>query len=117
MHLREAVFDEFRGITNRNVWQQVEVDGHAGELVEVIDCLRTDDLLCGCYGAQRHEVGGSSSGGRDCSTACAARAEASSSVTMNVKVVKSGRLCPLVVFQLDIQLVSVLRLCVYIESC
>src|SRR5438094_233717 len=75
MHLCEAVFDEFRGITDRNVWQEVEVDGDACELVEVIDRLRTNDLLGRCDRAQRHEVGDRASSGRDRSTACSGRAE------------------------------------------
>ena len=57
VHLRETVFNEFRGIPNRNVRQQIEVDGHAGELVEVINCLRTDDLLCRRDGAHGDEIG------------------------------------------------------------
>src|SRR6266446_2615549 len=56
-HLCEAVFDEFGRVTNRDVREQVEVDGHAGELIEVIDRLWTNDLLCRCYGAERHEIG------------------------------------------------------------
>ena len=38
--------------------QQIEIDGDAGELIEVIDRLRTDDLRCRCYGAQRNEISG-----------------------------------------------------------
>src|SRR5438105_15856364 len=56
MHLCETVFDEFGRVTDCDVRQQVEIDGHAGELIEVIDCLWTDDLLCRCYCAQRDEI-------------------------------------------------------------
>src|SRR5438128_2617744 len=110
MHLREAVLDEFRGITDRNVWEQVEVDSHAGELVEVIDRLRTNDLLCRCYGAQRHKVGGSTSCGRDCSTASSARAEIATGIAAHVKIIEIGRLSALVVFHLENHLILVLRL-------
>src|SRR5438876_568546 len=90
VHLCEAVFDEFRGITDRNVWQQVEVDSHAGELVEVIDCLWANDLLGRCYRAQRHEIGGGTGSGCDRSTACSCSAEGAAGVTAYVKVVRSA---------------------------
>ena len=90
MHLCEAVFDEFRGITDRNVWQEVEVDGDACELVEVIDRLRTNDLLCRCYRAQRHKVGDSASSGRDRSTACSGRAEIATGIAAHVKIIEIG---------------------------
>ena len=110
MHLREAVFDKFGGITDRDSREQVEVDGHTRELVEVIDRLRTDDLLCCCYGAQRHEIGCSTGGCRDCSTTGSTRAEAAASVATHVEVVQVGRLSALVVFHFEDYLVLVLRL-------
>src|SRR6266516_1521595 len=110
MHLREAVFDEFRGITDRNIWQQVEVDSHAGELVEVIDCLRTNDLLCRGYRAQRHEVGRSASSGRDRSTACSAGAERAAGIAAHVKIIEIGRLGALAVLHFENYLILVLGL-------
>src|ERR1700719_3581531 len=98
MHLCEAVFDKFGGITDRNIREQVEIDSYTRELVEVIDRLRTDDLLCRCYGAQRYEVGLSTGGGCDCSTARSARAKVAASVAANVEVVEVGRLSALVIF-------------------
>src|SRR5437773_5317372 len=110
VHLCEAVFDEFRGITDRNVWQEVEVDGHAGELIEVIDRLWTNNLLCRCDRAQRHKVGGSAGSGRDRTTACSTGAEAAAGVTAHVKIIQIGRLGALVIFDLENHLILVLRL-------
>src|SRR5438067_5751590 len=110
LHLREAVFDEFRGIADRDVWKQVEVDGYACELVEVIDCLRTNDLLARCYSAQRHEIGGSTCGGCDVSTACSCSAKAATGVTAHIKVVKISRRRALTVLHFQDDLVLILGL-------
>src|SRR6266550_451061 len=110
MHLCEAVFDEFRGITDRNVWQEVEVDGDACELVEVIDRLRTNDLLGRCDRAQRHEVGDRASSGRDRSTACSGRAEIATGIAAHVKIIEIGRLGALAVLHFKNYLILVLGL-------
>ena len=57
MYLRKRVFDKFRGITNRNVREQIKINRDAGELIEVIHRLRTNDLARRCYSAQRNEIG------------------------------------------------------------
>jgi hypothetical protein len=45
MHLRERIFDELRRVADRDAGQQIKIDGDAGELIEMIHCLRPDDLL------------------------------------------------------------------------
>ena len=41
----------------RNAWQQIEINRDAGELVEMVHGLRSNDLTCRCYSAQRNEIG------------------------------------------------------------
>src|SRR5207245_9397928 len=46
LELREGVLDILGSIADGDVWQQVEVERDAGELVYMVDCLRTDNFLC-----------------------------------------------------------------------
>src|SRR5215212_1899806 len=45
MDLREGVLDESGGIADRDVWQQVEVERDAGELIQMVHSLRADNFL------------------------------------------------------------------------
>src|ERR1700746_2498366 len=56
MDLCEGVLDELGGIPDGDVWQQVEIKRDAGELVQMIDSLRTDNFLCRCYNTQRYKI-------------------------------------------------------------
>src|ERR1700686_1774451 len=51
--LRKRTFDVLRRVTDRDNGQQIKIDGDAGELIEMVDCLRPDDPRCRCYRAQR----------------------------------------------------------------
>ena len=46
MDLREGILDELGGIADRDVWQQVEVECDAGELIQMVHRLRADNFLC-----------------------------------------------------------------------
>jgi hypothetical protein len=56
MDLREGILDGLGGISDRDVWRQVEVEGNAGELIQMIHRLRSDNFLCRCYDTHRDEV-------------------------------------------------------------
>src|SRR5215475_3650580 len=45
LNLRYGIFNVLRSITNRGIWQQVEIEGDAGELVEMVHGLRTNNFL------------------------------------------------------------------------
>src|SRR6516225_7887578 len=49
LELRKGVFDVLRGIADRDIRQQVEIECDTGELVEMIHRLRTNNFPCGCY--------------------------------------------------------------------
>src|SRR5438552_19133451 len=40
MHLRERIFDELGRVADRLARQQIEIDRDAGELIEMVHCLR-----------------------------------------------------------------------------
>src|SRR5206468_13105481 len=46
MDLRESVLNELGGIADGDVRQQVEVERDAGELIQMVDSLGTDNFLC-----------------------------------------------------------------------
>ena len=46
MDLSEGVLDELGGIADRDVWQQVEVERDAGELIQMVHSLRADNFRC-----------------------------------------------------------------------
>ena len=75
LYLGEAVLDELGSIADDNIWQKIEVNRHAGELIKVIDRKWADDLFGRCHGAQRHKIGCSAGGSRDGPTACTTGAE------------------------------------------
>src|SRR5689334_16948728 len=56
LNLSERILDEFRRVTDRDAGQQIKIDSDAGELVEMVHCLRTDDRAGGCDRAQWNEV-------------------------------------------------------------
>src|SRR5205823_87311 len=64
LYLGEAVLDELGGITDGNIWQKIEVNRHAGELIKVIHRKGADNLFGRCHGAQRHKIGCSAGGSR-----------------------------------------------------
>src|SRR5215475_13526145 len=45
LNLRYGILDVLCSITNRGIWQQVEIEGDAGELVEMVHGLRTNNFL------------------------------------------------------------------------
>src|SRR6266487_4693632 len=110
MHLGKTVLDIFGRVTDCDVRQQVEVDGHTGELIEVIDRLWTDDLLGRCYSAQRHEIGCSAGGSGDGAAGRSAVNRCAASVAAHIKIVQIGRLGALVVFDFEDDLILVLGL-------
>ena len=109
MHIFEGIFDEFRGIADRNIRQQVKIDGHAGELIEVIDRLRTDHLTSRCDRTQRNKIRGGSS--CNCNPCAAARlANCVPAVAPHVQVIQVVGRRPLVVFNFQNHLILILRL-------
>ena len=55
MELRESLLNELGGIANGDIWQQVEVECDASELVQMVHSLRADNFLCRCYNTHRDE--------------------------------------------------------------
>jgi hypothetical protein len=49
LEFRKRILDVFRSIADRDVWQQVEVERDAGELIQMVHSLRADNFLCRCY--------------------------------------------------------------------
>src|SRR6266516_6376490 len=56
MHLCERIFNEFGRVTDGNAGQQIKINRDAGELIEVVHSLRTNNLTCRCYGAQWNKI-------------------------------------------------------------
>src|SRR5690349_24549875 len=57
LNLCYCIFNVLRSIANRGIRQKIEIEGDAGELVEMIHRLRADDLLGGCYHPKRNQIG------------------------------------------------------------
>src|SRR5262245_1221594 len=45
LDLRYGILDVRRSITSSSIWQEVEIESDTGELVEVVDGLRANNLL------------------------------------------------------------------------
>src|SRR5882724_4614198 len=107
MDLRDCVLDGFGSIADRDVRQQVEVEGNAGELIQMIHRLRTNDFLCCGYNTQRnkacHVTGGRSNG----SSTRPARAEIAAGAAADIEIVQVPRMRALVVLNFKNDLVLV----------
>ena len=109
MDLREGILDHLRGIADGDVWQQVEVERDAGELIQMIHSLRADNFLCRCYDTHRHEIRHITCGRSYGSTASAARTEIAAGVAADVEIVQVVRVRPLLIFNFENNLVLVIR--------
>src|ERR1051325_11692458 len=108
--LGKAVFDKFSRIADRNVWKQIEIDSDTGELIEVINRLGSDNLLCRCHGAQRNKIRSAAGGSGNCATGRARRANCAPAIPSDIKIVEVGRLHPLTIFYLENHLVLIFGL-------
>src|SRR5215831_646478 len=45
LNLRYGILDVLRSITNSSIWQQIEIEGDASELVEMVHGLRANNFL------------------------------------------------------------------------
>jgi hypothetical protein len=110
MHLREGVFNELGRIADRLARQQIEIDGDAGELIEMVDRLWPDDLLCRRDRAQRHQIGPRPAGGSSAAARPAGLSIVISRVAAHVQVIEIRRRSALVIFYFQDDLILIVRL-------
>src|SRR5437660_952467 len=107
MHLRERVFDKFGRIANRNVRQQIKINGNAGELIKMVYSLRTDNRICRCYGTQRNEIRARPGCGGNAVARRATLANRAAAVAAHVQIVEISRLRTLIVLHFEADLILV----------
>src|SRR5689334_18465173 len=110
MELSERILDKFGGVADRSVWHQVEVKCYAGELIQMIHSLRADNFLCRCYNTHRHEIRHVTSSRSYSSSAATAGTEVSTGVAANVQIIEIVRMSAFFVFNLEDNLVLIVRL-------
>ena len=89
MNLSERIFDEFRRVTDRDAGQQIEIDRDAGELIEVVDRLRTNNLLVEVTARKWNEIGCRAGSRGDSATASILTNV--TAIASNIQIVEIGR--------------------------
>src|SRR5215470_3872618 len=110
LELREGILDVLGRIPDRDVWQQIEIECDAGELIKMIHCLRTDNFLCGCYNTHRHEACHVTGSRGNRPTTRAAGAEIPTGAAPDIEVVQVPWVRALLVFHFKNDLVLVVGL-------
>src|SRR6266550_398243 len=110
MDLIEGLLNVLRGIANGDVRQQVEVERDAGELIQMVHSLRSNDFPGRCYNTHRDEIRHVTCGRSDGSSAPAARAEVTPCVAADVEIVQVVRVRALLVFNFENDLILVVWL-------
>ena len=108
--MRKGIFNEFRRVADRYAGQQIEVDADAGELIEVIDRLRSKHLTSRGYRAQRNEIGSDSCRRGNAATPGTGLSYSVRAVSANVEIVEVARRCALVVLHFEDYLILIVRL-------
>src|SRR5689334_9270866 len=109
LDLVKRIFNVLRCVPDRDTRKQIKIDCHTGELIEMIHCLRTDDLFRGSDGAQRNEIR-RSSGRRGSSAAGSRLSDCAAIAAADIQIIQIARLRALVVFYFKNDLILVVWL-------
>src|SRR5437762_5457926 len=106
------MLNEFGCIADGNAWQQIKINRDAGELVEMVDGLWSNDLTCRCYSAHRNQIRAGSSCGCDSADprSAAALVNRAAGIAPHIQIIEISRLCALVVFHFEDDLILIVRL-------